>query len=104
LLDAVGAFLIEEMGAADDPRMRFHARVAANAVRIARREARLAEGHAVAHRERLSALGCADDAELCAAIRDGSLDGRAGEVADVVRAAVTDKLIVANPAHLAIPG
>ncbi|HEY3683096.1 MAG TPA: phosphotransferase [Streptosporangiaceae bacterium] len=104
LLEAVGEFLVGEMGAAEDPRVRFHARVAANAVRIARREARLAEAHGAAHRGRLASLGCADDGELCAAIRDGSLDGRAGEVAEVVRAAVTDKLIVANPAHLAIPG
>lgn len=104
LLAAAGEFLTTEMSAGHDPRLRFHARVAANAVRIARREARLAEAHAAAHRERLAALGCAGDAELCAAIRDGSLDDRFAEVAAAVRADVTSKLIVANPAHLAISG
>ena len=104
LLAVAGEFLTGEMSAGHDARMRFHARVAANAVKIARREARLGAAHDAAHKERLAALGCADDAALCAAIRDGSLDDRADEVAAAVRADVTDKLIVANPKHLAIPG
>lgn len=104
LLAVAGEFLTGEMSAGNDARLRFHARVAANAVKIARREARLGAAHAAAHRDRLAALGCADDAELCAAIRDGSLDDRSGEVAATVRASVTDKLIVANPRHLALPG
>ena len=37
-------------------------------------------------------------------LRDGSLDHRFGEVAEAVRAATVDKLTVANPGHLAIPG
>ena len=87
-----------------DPVLKFHARVAANALRIAEREAMLAAGHERRHRARLAALGCADDAELCAAIRDGSLDHRFDDVVEAVRAAVVDKLTVANPAHLALPG
>jgi len=109
LLRAVREFLTTEArsGAGPDgtdPRLRFHARVAANALRIAEREAMLAAGHERRHRARLAALGCADDAALCAAIRDGSLDHRFGEVADAVRAATVDKLTVANPGHLALPG
>jgi aminoglycoside phosphotransferase (APT) family kinase protein len=103
LLHAVGEFLTTEVGATD-PRLRFHARVAANALRIAEREAMLGAAHAQSHRARLAALGCADDAELCTKIRDGSLDHRFGDVADAVRAAVVDKLTVANPRHLALPG
>jgi hypothetical protein len=103
LLRAVGEFLTTEIGAAD-PRLRFHARVAANALRIAEREALLAAAHVQSHRERLAALGCADDADLCQAIRDGSLDHRFEDVAAAVRAATVDKLTVANPAHLALPG
>ena len=103
LLRAVRAFLTAEAGGTD-PRLRFHARVAANALRIAEREAMLAAGHARSHRIRLAALGCGDDAELCAKIRDGSLDHRFDEVIEAVRAAAVDKLTVANPGHLALPG
>jgi aminoglycoside phosphotransferase (APT) family kinase protein len=103
LLRAVREFLTTEAGGAD-PRLRFHARVAANAVRIAEREALLATAHAHRHRVRLATLSCEDDAELCAKIRDGSLDHRMAEVIEAVRAAVIDKLTVANPGHLALPG
>jgi aminoglycoside phosphotransferase (APT) family kinase protein len=103
LLRAVGEFLATEIGPAD-PRLRFHARVAANALRIAEREALLATAHEQSHQRRLAALGCADDGELCARIRDGSLDHRVEDVAAAVRAATVDKLTVANPAHLALPG
>jgi len=105
LLRAVGGFLATEIGSREpaDPVLKFHARVAANALRIAEREARLAPAHERAHRDRLAALGCADDQELCAKIRDGSLDHRSGDVAEAVRAATVDKLTVANPRHLAIP-
>jgi aminoglycoside phosphotransferase (APT) family kinase protein len=103
LLQAVREFLITEAGGTDT-RLRFHARVAANALRIAEREAMLAAGQARSHRTRLAALGCEDDAELCAKIRDGSLEHRFDEVIEAVRAAAIDKLTVANPGHLALPG
>jgi aminoglycoside phosphotransferase (APT) family kinase protein len=105
LLRAVGGFLATEIGSSvpADPVLKFHARVAANALRIAGREALLAPAHEQAHQKRLAALCCADDQELCARIRDGSLDHRSAEVAAAVTATVVDKLTVANPAHLAIP-
>jgi aminoglycoside phosphotransferase (APT) family kinase protein len=103
LLRAVREFLATEV-AMTDPALAFHVRVAANALRIAEREAMLAAGHARDHRVRLAALGCADDAELCAAIRDGSLDHRFDDVIAAVRATAIDKLTVANPGHLARPG
>jgi aminoglycoside phosphotransferase (APT) family kinase protein len=103
LLRAVREFLTTEV-AVTDPRLAFHARVAANALRIAEREAMLAPGHARDHQARLAALGCADDAELCAAIRDGALDHRFDDVIAAVRATTIDKLAVANPGHLARPG
>jgi aminoglycoside phosphotransferase (APT) family kinase protein len=104
LLNAVRDFLATEVGSRDaaDPVLKFHARVAANALRIAEREALLAPAHEHAHRKRLAALGCDDDEDLCAKIRDGSLDHRFGDVTEATRAAVVDKLTVANPAHLAI--
>ena len=103
LLRAVREFLTTEAGGSD-PRLRFHARIAANALRIAEREAMLAAAHAQRHRARLAALGCDDDAELCAKIRDGSLDRRFDAVVEAVRAATIDKLTVANPGHLSLPG
>lgn len=102
LIDAVGAFLDD----ADQPdeRLRFHARVAAAALRVARRELLLGDAHRIAHRERLRALGCATDAELAHGIRAGTLDDRMDEVVAVVRTTVIDKLTVANPRYLALPG
>lgn len=102
LLRVVREFLTNEAGGTD-PRLRFHARVAANAVRIAEREALLGAAHEQRHRARLAALGCENDAALCAAIRDGSLDHRFEDVIAAVRAVTVDKLTVANPAHLALP-
>ena len=106
LLRAVREFLTTEVGSGDgaDPRLRFHALVAANALRIAEREALLADSHERRHRARLAALGCDDDAGLCAAIGDGSLDHRFGEVVEAIRDATIDKLTVANPGHLSLPG
>jgi aminoglycoside phosphotransferase (APT) family kinase protein len=95
LLRAVREFLTAQVGAAD-PLLRFHARVAANALRVAEREALLGAAHARSHRARLAALGCRNDAELCAAIRDGTLDHRFDEVAAAVRASAVDKLTVAR--------
>ncbi len=106
LVRAVQDFLTTEVGSGDgaDPRLRFHALVAANALRIAEREAMLAARHERRHRARLAALGCDDDAGLCAAIRNGSLDHRFGEVVEAIRAATIDKLTVASPGHLSLPG
>ncbi|MEU5877043.1 phosphotransferase family protein [Spirillospora sp. NPDC047279] len=101
LIDAATAFL-DGAEYADD-RQRFHARVAASALRIARRELLLGDAHWVEHRERLRALGCADDADLALAIRTGKLDHRRDEVVATVRASIVDKLTVANPRHLTLP-
>jgi aminoglycoside phosphotransferase (APT) family kinase protein len=107
LLDAVETFLSAlsaEVAAGTDARLRFHALVAASALRIARRELLLGDAHRAAHQRRLAALGCRDDAELAHAIRDGALDDRFDEVTAAVRDTVIDKLTVANPGHLSIPG
>jgi aminoglycoside phosphotransferase (APT) family kinase protein len=80
---------------------RFHARVAANALAIARRELLLGAGQARAHARRLADLGCADDRALVEAVRTGSLDGRWDDVLAAVRELTVAKLTVANPRHLA---
>ncbi|TDC55775.1 phosphotransferase family protein [Actinomadura sp. KC345] len=102
LIDAVGAFLLE--AEQPDDRLRFHARVAASALRIARRELLLGDTHKAAHQARLKTLGCDSDADLAKAIREGTLDDRKDEVVAAVRASITDKLTVANPRHLSLPG
>ena len=101
LLDAVGEFL--RCAPQPDERLRFHARVAAGALRIARRELLLGPAHAAAHQARLTALGCGCDADLAAAIRAGTLDGRRDEVIAAIRDSLIDKLTVANPRHLSLP-
>jgi aminoglycoside phosphotransferase (APT) family kinase protein len=103
LLAATAGFLAEDLPGTDD-RARFHARVAVNALKIARRELRVGAAHSLAHRERLEALGCVDDAALVAAIHDGTLDDRRSEVLDAVRALTLDRLAVANPRYPAQAG
>jgi aminoglycoside phosphotransferase (APT) family kinase protein len=101
LIEAVDAFLRE--AEQPDDRLRFHARVAAAALRIARRELLVSESHGAAHRDRLKNLGCETDTDLARAVREGALDDRMDEVVAAVRASVTDKLTVANPRHLSLP-
>ena len=99
LVEAVREFLEADVSAATDGPVHFHARVAANVLRMVERELVAGGAHAAAHAERLAALGVADDAELAAAIRSGALEHRGAEVRDAVAAAVADKLAVANPGY-----
>jgi uncharacterized protein DUF6285 len=100
LAQAVREFLEGEVMPAADGRLRFLARVAANAVGQIERELVLGPEQAQAHDRRLAALGVRDDHELCAAIRAGALDDRMDEVVATVRAGVVDKLRIANPRYL----
>jgi Domain of unknown function (DUF6285) len=99
LVEAVREFLEGDVADATTGRVHFHARVATNVLKVVERELALGPAQAVAHAERLAALGFADDAELCAAIRRGDLDDRWAEVRTAVAAAVADKLAVANPGY-----
>ena len=99
LVEAVREFLEGDVAAATTGRVHFHARVATNVLRMVERELAAGPGPGEAHAERLAALGFADDAELCAAIRRGDLDDRWAEVRAAVAAAVEDKLAVANPKY-----
>jgi hypothetical protein len=99
LVEAVREFVEGDVAAATTGRVNFHARVAANVLRIIERELVLGPAQAEAHAARLAALGFADDAELCAAIRGGDLDDRWAEVRSAVAASVADKLAVANPRY-----
>ena len=99
LVEAVREWIEREADAGRSPN-RFHARVATNVLAMVERELELGAAQARAHAARLEQLGVADDAELAAAIRDGSLDTRLGEVRDLVWESVRDKLVVANPKYL----
>jgi hypothetical protein len=86
------------MGSAEGG-LRFHARIAANALAMVERELAVGSGHSAAHAARLERLGMADDTELAAAIRSGRMDDRWGEVVDAVAASVRDKVEVAHPGY-----
>jgi hypothetical protein len=111
LLDAVRGFLETEVGrTAADPRLRFRALVAANALSIASRELILDETAAAAEARILRDLlgeapsrappaeeARALSAELCRRIRDGKAPG---ETAAAVRRIVDGKLATASPRYL----
>ena len=99
LVEAVREFLEGDVMAATSGRVQFHARVAAKVLATVERELAAGPAMAAAHRERLAALGFADDGALAAAIRAGELDTRRDEVLASVYASVLDKLAVANPTY-----
>jgi aminoglycoside phosphotransferase (APT) family kinase protein len=100
LVDAVRGWVEEDVMTGTEGRLAFHARVAANALRMVERERALGPAHEALHRAGLAELGCADDRELAARIRGGELDDRAEEVRAVVARSVRAKLEVANPRWL----
>jgi Domain of unknown function (DUF6285) len=100
LVEAVREWIEHDVLPATDGRLRFHARVAANALAVVERELELGPKQQLTHRERLARLGMADDAELAAAIRRRQFDDRAEELRQVIAATIGDKLLVANPRYL----
>ena len=100
LVEAVREFLERDVMSATDGRVQFHTRVAVNVLGMVQRELDLGPAQAAAHHERLAALGFADEAELAAAIRAGTVDDRYDEIKAAVAATVRDKLTVANPKYL----
>ena len=100
LVTAVREFLEGDVMDATEGRVQFHTRVSINALRMVERELELGASQAADHAAALAALGMADEAELAAAIREGRLDDRAGEVLNAVRQTVRAKLEVANPRYL----
>ena len=82
---------------ADAAQVNFHARVAANVLRIVERE--LTDDSAAEVTGRLADLGFAHEADLAAAIRAGTLDDRAGDVLPTLRALVRHRLAVAHPGY-----
>ena len=97
LVAAVADFLDNDVRAATEGQVNFHARVAANALRTVERE--LLDESAVDVADALSSLGYGDEAQLAAAIRAGRLDDRGDDVLPVLRALVRHRLAIAHPGY-----
>ncbi|KUI42221.1 hypothetical protein AU197_24760 [Mycobacterium sp. IS-1590] len=112
LVAAVAGFLEKDVRAATGPDSRgeaadgrpadlgqvnFHARVAANVLRIVERE--LLDSSAGQVVDALRGIGYRDEPELAAAIRSGDLDGRAAELLPVLRTLVRHRLDVNHPGY-----
>jgi hypothetical protein len=106
LLEAIREFLEHDVMRSAEGRVRFHTRVAVNALGMLERELRLGPDLDVAEQQRLAALlGHEADlptltAELARRIRDGSLDDRRDDVMAAVRESVRAKLLVSNPSYV----
>jgi hypothetical protein len=101
LVAAVAEFLETDVRVATSGQVNFHARVAANALRIVERELLFA-GDDVGDsepRRALAGLGFADEAGLAAAIRAGELEGRGTEITACLRTLVRHRLAVAHPGY-----
>ena len=84
---------------ADAGQVNFHARVAANVLRIVERELTDDSAAQVTVTAKLAELGFADEADLAKAIRAGALDDRADEVLPTLRTLVRHRLAVAHPGY-----
>ena len=97
LVAAVAEFLETDVQEATGGQVNFHARVAANALRIVERE--LLDESEAESRAALAGLGFPDEQALAAAIRAGALDGRADAVIACLRTLVRRRLSVAHPGY-----
>ncbi|RAU92058.1 DUF6285 domain-containing protein, partial [Mycolicibacter senuensis] len=82
---------------ATNGQVNFHARVAANALRIVERELRDTAAGAATHA--LSGLGFTDEAGLAAAIRAGDLDDRSDAVEACLYTLVRHRLSIDHPGY-----
>ncbi len=99
LVAAVADFLDNEVRAATDSgaQVNFHARVAANVLRIVERE--LLDEPETEVGGALATVGFSRESQLAAAIRAGELDHRADAVLPVLRTLVRRRLAVAHPGY-----
>lgn len=97
LIAAVADFLDHDVRGAVTGQVNFHARVAANALRMVERELLAPEPVDVA--AALETLGAEDETELAAAIRRGALDDRGADLMTGLRALVRHRLAAAHPGY-----
>jgi len=103
LVEAVREFLERDVMESTEGRVKFHARVAVNVLRMVERELSLGAAQARQHADGLAALGLGSEGALADAIRSADLDDRRDEVLAFVIETVRSKLEVANPAYLEGP-
>lgn len=107
LLDAVAAFLREQVGPATTGPLAFHARVAANALDIAHRELQLGPAAAAREHVALVALLDADPGSdlaqlnrlLCERIAAGTIDLATPGLATALWRITLDKLAIDQPGY-----
>jgi hypothetical protein len=92
LIAAVAEFLETDVRAATDGGLNFHARVAANALRIVERELQQ-------NGPEPELLGYRDEQQLAGAVRAGDFDDRADELNPALRALVRYRLDAAHPGY-----
>ena len=97
LVAAVADFLDNDVRSATEGQVNFHARVAANVLRIVERE--LTDDSTAEVTGRLAEFGFTDETQLAAAIRTGDLDERAADVLPMLRTLVRHRLAVAHPGY-----
>lgn len=101
LVAAVADFLDNDVRAATaahgESQVNFHARVAANALRMVQRELLLPQPPAIG--AALAGLAMPDEPALAAAIRAGRLDDREAELLACLRLLVSHRLAVAHPGY-----
>ncbi|BBX71290.1 hypothetical protein MPSYJ_47510 [Mycolicibacterium psychrotolerans] len=97
LVAAVADFLDNEVRAACEGQVGFHARVAANVLRIVERE--LLDEATDSVYTALGRLGFSDEAALAGAIRGGALDDRPDEVMSCLRSLVGHRLSIDHPGY-----
>nr|WP_099021678.1 phosphotransferase family protein [Mycolicibacterium palauense] len=99
LVTAVADFLDGDVRAATTGQVNFHARVAANALRMVQRELDSTDTSAVT--AALAGLGVADEAALAAAVRRGDFDDRRDALASCLTVLVRHRLAAAHPGYAA---
>ncbi len=99
LVDAVRAFLQDQLSGSSEAAARHQIRIAVHALEMVGRELALGPSQEEAHRARLGELGFEDDASLADAIRSGRLDDGPA-LRRVLRQDTRDRLLVANPRWL----
>ncbi|MGB3482351.1 MAG: DUF6285 domain-containing protein [Mycobacterium sp.] len=98
LVVAVADFLDGDIRDATTGQVRFHARVAANALRMVEREL-LCAAEAAQVTAALGRLGYVDEPELSVAIRRGDFDDRSDELTASLRILVSHRLAAAHPGY-----
>jgi hypothetical protein len=97
LVAAVADFLDHDVREAVTGQVNFHARVAANALRMVQRE--LLAPDAVDVTAALAALSVADETDLADAIRRGALDDRSEDLMSCLRMIVSHRLAATHPGY-----